>query len=332
MQGGDTSWHPGHRLSSIGSPTSKIQGLILTNALYFRGRWKEPFHEWHTKPEVFHLLNGHSVKVPMMTSKKKRLIGTFDHCKVLKLPYHDDADDRHLAMYIILPDARYGLLKLESKLNPVLLHQLLKSVTITDVGQFKLPRFKISAPALDVREVLQGMGLHLPFVPGAADFSDVVASPDLKLHISTVLHQAFIEVNEGETRTSAAAHTLLGIMHIHHHHAHHQNEVDFVADHPFLFLIKDDSTDAIVFMGRVTDPSNDHHQHSAPHSNGSLSPSHGHVYEHADYHDHAHGRHRGLHHHGQHHRDGHHHNIHHGHHHPKEKHHWYSSLWEHIHF
>ena len=91
--------------------------LIFANTLYFKGAWSEQFDASKTKDNDFHLLNGSSVKVPFMTSKKKQVVGAYDGVKVLALPYKQGEDRRHFSMYLFLPDAKDGLPALVEKMG-----------------------------------------------------------------------------------------------------------------------------------------------------------------------------------------------------------------------
>ncbi|KAJ6328173.1 hypothetical protein OIU77_009961 [Salix suchowensis] len=119
--------------------------LILTNALYFKGAWNEKFDASTTKDDDFYLLNGGSVRVPFMTSKKKQFVCDFDGFKVLALPYKQGEDKRKFSMYFYLPDAKDGLQALVEKVASesgfLDRHLPQKQVKVDDL---RIPRFKIS--------------------------------------------------------------------------------------------------------------------------------------------------------------------------------------------
>ena len=116
-----------------------------------------------------------------------------------------------------------------------------------DLGQFRLPKFKISA-GYEVPDTLKEMGMKLPF-SGEADFSGMVDSPYVgkSLFIGNVFHKTFVEVNEEGTEAAAATAGVVMLRSL------PQNE-DFIADHPFMFVLKEDVTGIIVFMGHVVNP------------------------------------------------------------------------------
>lgn len=223
--------------------------LILANALYFKGAWNEPFNASSTKDHDFHLLNGSTVKAPFMTSKKKQVIGVFDGFKVLKLPYKQGQDKRSFSMYFFLPDAKDGLPALVEKLGSEsgLLERYLPYERV-EVGDFRVPRFKISF-GFEASETLKGLGLVLPF-SGGGGLTEMVDSPVGKnLYVSSIFHKSFIEVNEEGTEAAAASAGVIELRSL-----NISRKIDFVADHPFLFVIREDMTGTTLFTGHVIDP------------------------------------------------------------------------------
>ncbi|KAH9330863.1 hypothetical protein KI387_002971 [Taxus chinensis] len=228
----------------------KSTRLILANALYFKGTWQKKFDSAATKEGTFNLLNGDSVQVPMMTTTKKQFIQTVGDCKILCLPYVQGQDKRSFSMYIILPDDIKGLPELEKKVDLNFLENHLSQGREVKVGSFQLPRFKISF-SVEATEILKKIGLVLPF-SNEADFTEMVDSPVASsLCISNVFHKSFVEVNEEGTEAAAAtAATVLlrGIL---------MDPIeDFIADHPFMFVIKEELTGVILFVGHVVNPFN----------------------------------------------------------------------------
>uniref|UniRef100_A0ACD6A5D3 Uncharacterized protein n=1 Tax=Avena sativa TaxID=4498 RepID=A0ACD6A5D3_AVESA len=226
--------------------------LVLGNALYFKGAWTEEFDASKTKDGEFHLLDGSSsVQAPFMTSRAEQYISSSDNLKVLKLPYRQGGDPRRFSMYILLPDARDGLWNLADKVSSE--PELLEKHTPTwkvPVGQFKLPKFKISF-GFGASDLLRGLGLHLPF--GAeADLSEMVDSPMAQgLCVSSVFHRAFVEVNEEGTEAAAATVSMLNLVSM---QRDPPKMINFVADHPFMFMIREDLTGVVLFVGHVLNP------------------------------------------------------------------------------
>lgn len=222
--------------------------LIFANALYFKGAWSEQFDASKTKDYDFHLLNG-SVKVPFMTSKKKQRVSSYDGFKVLALPYKKGEDKRRFSMYFFLPDANDGLPHLVDKIGsePGFLERHIPYQQVK-VGDFRIPRFKISF-GFEASNTLKGLGLVLPF-SGEGGLTEMVESPvGQNLYVSSIFQKSFIEVNEEGTEAAAAS---AGVIMVRSLVA--RNEIDFVADHPFLFLIREDVTGTVLFSGHVVNP------------------------------------------------------------------------------
>lgn len=223
--------------------------LIFANALYFKGAWNDKFDASKTKDYEFHLLNGSPVKVPFMTSKKKQFIRAFDGFKVLGLPYKQGEDKRQFTMYFFLPNAKDGLAALVEKVaseSELLQHKL--PLEKVEVGDFRIPKFNISF-GLETSDMLKELGVVLPFSGGGLT-KMVNSSVSQNLCVSNIFHKSFIEVNEEGTEAAAATAAsilLRSAMSI-------PPRLDFVADHPFLFMIREDLTGTIIFVGQVLNP------------------------------------------------------------------------------
>ncbi|KDO84360.1 hypothetical protein CISIN_1g0163112mg, partial [Citrus sinensis] len=224
--------------------------LIFANALYFKGAWNETFDSSKTKDYDFHLLNGGSIKVPFMTSKKNQFVSAFDGFKVLGLPYKQGEDKRRFSMYFFLPDAKDGLPTLLEKMGSEskFLDHHLPSQRV-EVGDFRIPRFKISF-GIEVSKVLKGLGLVLPFSGEGGGLAEMVDSPVGKnLYVSSIFQKSFIEVNEEGTEAAAASAATVVLRSI-----VLSDKIDFVADHPFVFMIREDMTGLVMFTGHVLNP------------------------------------------------------------------------------
>ncbi|KAJ4966776.1 hypothetical protein NE237_018625 [Protea cynaroides] len=218
--------------------------LIFANALYFKGTWNEKFDASKTKDYDFYLLDGGSVHVPFMTSMKKQFVCAFDGFKVLRLPYRHGEDKRCFSMYIFLPDTKDRLPALVEKVasEPGFLDRYLPSKAV-QVGDFRIPRFKISF-GFEVSKVLKGLGLVLPFSSGLTEMVDSILGKNLC--VSRIFHKSYIEVNEEGTEASAASAGIVVLS--------YQFPIDFVADHPFMYLISEDMSGAVLFIGHVLNP------------------------------------------------------------------------------
>ncbi|KAK1407522.1 hypothetical protein QVD17_39138 [Tagetes erecta] len=222
--------------------------LIFANAVYFKGAWSEKFDQSKTKESDFHLLDGNKVQVSFMTSKKKQYVHEYDDFKVLGLPYLQGQDKRQFTTYFYLPNAKDGLQSLVKKIgstsNFIERHIPRQKV---EVGEFLLPKFKISF-GFEASDVLKELGLVLPFNGGG--LSEMVDSAvGQSLYVSSIHHKSFVEVNEEGTEAAAASVAVMKFRSI-----MVDEKVDFVADHPFLFVIREDMTGVVLFMGQVIDP------------------------------------------------------------------------------
>jgi serpin B len=220
--------------------------MVLVNAIYFKGTWRSKFEKASTRPEAFHAAPKQALQVPMMHQQESVPYSETDDAQVVALPYaHADADHA-LSMVVVLPKDAQGLDALEAGLSDGSVARFTSALHEQKVV-LTLPRWK-STITTPLNAPLQAMGMTTAFSDGA-DFSGI--STDYAMHISAVLHKAFIEVNEEGTEAAAA--TAVVMMET---AAVHEPEqpVRFVADHPFLYFIRDDSTGAVLFMGRVADP------------------------------------------------------------------------------
>ncbi|KAL8466176.1 hypothetical protein ACS0TY_035328 [Phlomoides rotata] len=225
---------------SVGDSTR----LIFANAVYFKGVWNQKFDAYLTKDHDFFLLNGSSVQAPFLTSKKKQYVSAFDGFKVLGLPYKQGEDKRKFSMYLFLPDAKDGLSPLIEKISSTsgFIDRHLPYGQVR-VNNFRIPKFKIDF-GFEASEILKGQGVVLPF-SGGGDLSEMVdSSVGQDLFVKAIFHKSFIEVNEEGTEAAAASACVFV----------NCSAVDFVADHPFLFIIREDLTGVVLFIGQLLDP------------------------------------------------------------------------------
>jgi serpin B len=218
---------------------NRLTRLVLTNAIYFKGKWASQFDADKTRDEDFWPVPKRSVKVPMMHQTAEFGYMETDDLQVLELPYEGAA----LSMVVLLPKAA-GLDTLEQALNADTLAAWLDGIREQKVI-VSLPRFKVTA-GLDLTGVLAGMGMADAFSSMAADFSGMTGGRDL--YISAVVHKAFVDVNEEGTEAAAATGVVMTLTSAGPAHP------IFRADHPFIFLIMDRESDSILFMGRLVDP------------------------------------------------------------------------------
>ncbi|MBL8818767.1 MAG: serpin family protein [Planctomyces sp.] len=215
--------------------------LVLTNAVYFQGNWADQFEKENTRDEDFQLNTKAKVKVPMMHRTGKCRYSAIDNLQVLELPYGDGS----LSMIVLLPKTVDGLEGLETQLNFENLQRWMQSVKPDDRLEISLPRFKITAE-FDLKRTLQAMGMKSAFEVKGADFSGMTG--DRNLFISGVVHKAFVDVNEEGTEAAAATGVIATIVSM---------PPTFRADHPFVFMIRDNRNGALLFVGKITNPAVD---------------------------------------------------------------------------
>ncbi|XP_026440589.1 serpin-ZX-like [Papaver somniferum] len=233
--------------------------LILANAPYFKGSWEEhQFEPSLTKMSKFDLLDGkESVHVPFMSSRKEQYIRCHDK---LKLPYKRDEEILpSFSMYIILPEQRNGLGELIEKVSSdpaAFLEQYVPvSHPLVPTGESKIPKFKICFD-FKAKRVLQKVGLVLLFNASNAELTEMV-NLDLenKLNVDEVYHKCFVEIDEVGTEASACTASVLMVEGRRARRVTPPPPVDFVADHPFMFLIREGLSGAVLFLGHVLNPS-----------------------------------------------------------------------------
>jgi len=198
-----------------------------------------------TNEEDFHLTAIDKIKVPMMHRRGKFRYGAIEDLQILELPY----GDRSLSMVALLPQKIDGLADLESKLTYGNLQRWLESIKHENEVKVYLPKFKTTS-RFRLADTLKALGMGLAFNANEADFSGMTGDKDL--FISEVIHQAFVDVNEEGTEAAAATGVIMAPT-----AAPLQEPKEppvFRADHPFTFMIRDNHSGTIVFLGRVTNP------------------------------------------------------------------------------
>jgi serpin B len=226
------------------SALSPDTSLVLTNAIYFKGAWAHPFTETSTRKEdTFRAPGGRKVPTPMMVQSETFRYLDGGLFQMLELPYDRNAR----AMVVLLPKDVDGLGALESSLNEKNLAAWLGKLANHKVN-VELPRFHVEA-SFSLRDMLLALGMKDPFDLEKADFSGLTGRREHA--ISAVLHKAFVDVDEKGTEAAAATAVVMmrasAVF-------RPEEPIKFRADHPFLFLIRDQKTGAILFLGRVTNP------------------------------------------------------------------------------
>ena len=221
-------------------PQGSIDSLtrfVLTNAIYFDAAWQDPFAKESTHNQTFNLLNGSTVTVPMMSRD-----GGYSYIKdtgyqAVELPY----DGNEVAMDIIMPDAgkfnTFDASMTADKVNGIIGSLQNSFIALT------LPKFSFDS-SFSLKFALSALGMPIAFDPNQADFSGITGNTDL--HISDVVHKAFVAVDEEGTEAAAATGVVIGLAAM--------PQYSMTVDQPFIFLIRDIKTGEILFVGRVLNP------------------------------------------------------------------------------
>lgn len=219
--------------------------LVLTNAIYFKGTWRNPFEKGATQDGEFHLSAAQTATAPLMHRTGAYRYYDGGAFQELELPYEGD----DLAMVVLLPKQTDGLPALEQRFTAAAAQQWIDELAPAHKVILTLPRFTMTQQ-FELSGTLSAMGMPQAFTP-AADFSGMTGKPEFS--ISAAIHKAFIDVNEEGTEAAAATSTVM-VATAMLRPAQEPPPIIFRADHPFLFMIRDTKTGGILFMGRVEDP------------------------------------------------------------------------------
>jgi serpin B len=219
--------------------------MVLGNAIYFKGQWVHKFDKKETKTDSFTTAAGKKVKAPLMHQQTTLLYTKQKDAQIVELPYKDST----LAMDVIVPTDAKGLADVEKELTSGNVPSWFAQLTPTDDVDLTMPRFQVTLP-LSLAEILEKLGMKSAFDAGSADFSGMLDAGEKSGHkpyISAVVHKAFVLVDEEGSEAAAATAVVIREESL-------RIPPKVRADHPFVWIIRDTKTGAILFIGRVTDP------------------------------------------------------------------------------
>lgn len=225
----------------LAAPLAKDTKLVLTNAVYFSGKWLNPFNEANTAEDKFITNTAAEVNVPFMNQTGKFLYSEDNEKQVIETPY----EDGEFAMVFVLPKPEQAAYLMKTS-NPEEFATLLDSLKERKVN-LKLPKFS-QKMAPNVKEVLQKLGMNKAFDEKQADFSGI--NKEKQLFIGDIAHQALVEVNEIGT-TAAAATAVVVVPGAAVPGVDPEQPVDFHATRPFTYYLIHQKTKTILFVGRV---------------------------------------------------------------------------------
>ena len=213
--------------------------MYLINAIYFKGMWTKPFHEEGTHERYFIAESGDAVPVNMMSQLDFFNYAEDDNAQYIDLPYGDG----NFSMTVALPRSGKNMTDLLAYLTLERWSERLNEMDSTEV-KVNLPRFK-NENKYELKDILKQMGMQKAFEDGLADFSGI--NEEFEIFISRIIHSTFVEVNE--KGTEAAAVTIIESEAT----SAPQYEV-FCADRPFLYIIREQTSGVILFMGKIGEP------------------------------------------------------------------------------
>lgn len=220
--------------------------LVLTNAVYFKGKWEHEFDKKRTKAGPFTLANGAKGEAQFMHKSLGCAYAETDDVLAVDLAYKG----REVSMLVLLPRKADGLPALEKAMTGAALDAVVKKLAWQDTVNLTLPKFKLET-GYDLGKALRALGMTDAFDEEKSDLSGLHTSMET-LYISLVLHKAFCEVNEEGTEAAAA--TAVVVAEPTSVRPVPKPPKEFKADRPFLFAIRHNPTGTVLFAGKVEKP------------------------------------------------------------------------------
>ena len=235
----DTSTH-GKIKDVVQWPFDPLTKVVLANAIYFKGQWAHPFDKSATKPRAFHMARGGTKPTPMMWQRGHFSYQAGDDFQTVRLPY---AGGR-LQMYLFLPNTNSNPAKLLAGMDSSTWQDKILTGFRDREGTLAFPRFKLDYDVV-LNSSLEALGMRHAF--DDADFSAMASE---RLFVSKVKQKSFVEVNEEGTEAAAVTTGVMvaGIA------MEPPKPFEMIVDRPFFFVIGDDKTQSILFMGVVYEP------------------------------------------------------------------------------
>jgi serpin B len=231
-----------------GSVNSETR-LVLTNAIYFLGDWEKPFEKRKTSEAPFHATSKESRAAPTMHELDHFSFAAMHGVKAIEMPYVGGA----VSMTLVLPDKMDGLAELERTIAPALFDQLTTALK-AELCAVSLPKFEVDpAEPMSVIEELKSLGMQDAFNREKADFTGMgrPTEPNERFFMNQVFHKAFVKLDEKGTEAAATSAANMALASA---PSPGDKPLEFRADHPFLFFLRDRRTSLILFMGRVAAP------------------------------------------------------------------------------
>ena len=222
----------------VGSNTA----IVITNSIYFKGTWVTQFSEDETRESYFWMNSTESIMTDFMNVRAKFDYAKVDGAQMLRMPY----EGGRLSMLAILPDGRDGMSGLDSAVSTMQIERWRQDMRPQEVI-VSVPKFTTKTH-YGLMGPLSNLGVTDAFNPGTADLSGIVDTTSRNLYVSKATHDAYVDVNEVGTEAAAITAVVLDFT------SAQPPPPMFIVNHPFIFIIQDDESGAILFMGRLSDP------------------------------------------------------------------------------
>ena len=219
-----------------------LTAMVINNAIYFKGTWLTQFLPENTKESDFWISETNNVTTNFMNMKDYFNYTKSDGAQVLKMPYKGD----RLSMLVILPDERHGIKQLEENLSAEQIEKWKQELHSTDVS-ISMPKFKMNTN-YDLIPPLKDLGISDVFNRELSNLTGIADTGDNRLFVTGANQAAFVDVNEEGTEAAAVTTIIAEIVSV------PPPPEYFIADHPFIFIIQDDESGTILFMGRMYYP------------------------------------------------------------------------------
>jgi len=230
-----------NRIKNLLKPTSidNSTRLVLVNALYFKGAWKNKFSKDKNTLEDFQIKNKKFIETDYMNNAINTFYYDDKYSQIIEIPY----TNLNVSLLIILPKTYKKIKKVEKTLNKDFYTNYLKN-RIRKRVSISIPKFNIESD-FDLNKTLSDLGMKDAFTE-MADFSGITSSD--KLHISKIVHKANITINEEGTEASAATAVIMRKMSM------LLDDVTIKINKPFIFMLRNTNTNCIYFMGKIVNP------------------------------------------------------------------------------